>query len=232
MPPLASNDTGLTPVRVWDLPTRLFHWALVVCFIGSIVSAKLGGNAMEWHLRFGYTVFALLGFRRIWGFVGGRWSRFASFIYRPATLWRYLRGRAGAEEHLDVGHSPLGSFSVFALLLFLAAQVATGLFADDEIATTGPFNRFVADATAERLTSYHKNIGQWVLIGLVLLHVGAITAYWLRKRRNLVGPMLRGDKLLPPGVPHSDDSPSTRALAVVLLTACGAVVAWLVSLGG
>lgn len=227
-----SSSTGLTAVRVWDLPTRLFHWALVVCFVGSIVSVKVGGNALEWHLRFGYAVFALLGFRLIWGFVGGRWSRFAAFVYRPATLVRYLRGNFHAAEHLDVGHSPLGSFSVFALLFFLVAQVATGLFADDEIATTGPLNRFVSDDTALRLTSYHKEIGQWVLIALVLLHVGAIATYWLRQRRNLVGPMLVGDKLLPEGVPQSDDTQSTRALAVVLLTACAAVVAWLVSLGG
>lgn len=227
-----SSGAGLTAVRVWDLPTRLFHWALVVCFVGSIVSAKMGGNALEWHLRFGYATFALLGFRLIWGFVGGRWSRFAAFIYRPATLVRYLRGNFHAGEHLDVGHSPLGSFSVFALLFFLVAQVATGLFADDEIATTGPLNRFVSDAMALRLTSYHKNIGQWVLIALVLLHVSAIATYWLRQRRNLVGPMLVGDKLLPEGVPQSDDTQSTRALAVVLLTACIAIVAWLVSLGG
>lgn len=228
----ASEQPALRAVRVWDLPTRLFHWALVGCFIGSIVSVKIGGNALAWHLRFGYAVFALLAFRVLWGFVGGRWSRFASFIYKPATLWRYLRGNFHADEHLDVGHSPLGSFSVFGLLLFLIAQVATGLFADDEIATTGPFNRFVADATALQLTHYHKHIGQWVLVGLVLLHVSAIAAYWLRQRRDLVGPMVGGDKLLPAGVPHSDDSHSTRALAVVLLTACVAVVAWLVSLGG
>ena len=229
-----SEGRGLKAVRVWDLPTRLFHWALVACFIGSISSGKIGGNALVWHMRFGYAVFALLGFRLIWGFVGGRWSRFANFVYRPATLWRYLRGRTRVEEHLDVGHSPLGSFSVFALLFFLAAQVATGLFADDEIATTGPLNRFVANATALQFTSYHKHIGQWVLIGLVVLHVAAIATYWTRQRRDLVGPMLGGDKMMPVDlpVPDSADSHATRALAVVLLTACGAVVAWLVSLGG
>lgn len=229
-----SGSPGLKAVRVWDLPTRLFHWVLVGCFVGSIASAKIGGAATAWHLRFGYAVFALLAFRLVWGFVGGRWSRFAAFVYRPATLLRYLRGQHRPAEHLDVGHSPLGSFSVFALLIFLAAQVATGLFADDEIATTGPLNRFVSDATALQLTSYHKHIGQWVLIALVALHVSAIAAYWLRQRRDLVGPMLRGDKMLPADVPvpHSDDTHSTRALAVVLLTACAAVVAWLVSLGG
>lgn len=228
------DSPGLRAVRVWDLPTRLFHWLLVACFVGSVVSVKLGGNALAWHLRFGYAVFALLAFRFAWGFVGGRWSRFANFVYRPSTLLRYLRGNFGAGEHLDVGHSPLGSFSVFALLFFLTLQVATGLFADDEIATTGPLNRFVSNATALALTSHHRHIGQWVLIALVLLHIGAITYYWARKRLNLVGPMLRGDKLLPASVavPPSADSASTRALAAVLLTACAAVVSWLVSLGG
>src|ERR1700748_1789730 len=68
-------------VRVWDLPTRVFHWALALCVVGSFTSGYIGGNAMAWHLRFGYAAFALLLFRLVWGFVGGRWSRFASFVY-------------------------------------------------------------------------------------------------------------------------------------------------------
>ena len=226
-----SKESGLQEVRVWDLPTRLFHWTLALCVVGSVVSAKIGGNAIFWHMRLGYVVFTLLAFRLLWGFVGGRWSRFASFLYSPATLWRYLRGQGRAGEHLDVGHSPLGAGSVFALLLFLAAQVASGLFADDEIATTGPLNKFVSTATGLALTSYHKTGGQRVLIGLVLLHVLAIMIYRVRRKKDLVGPMVRGDKLLPPGVPASADSLATRALAALLLAACGAGVAWLVALG-
>jgi cytochrome b len=227
-----SDQAGLQAVRVWDLPTRLFHWALVLCVAGSVVSVKMGGNAMIWHLRFGYAVMALLAFRLLWGFVGGRWSRFASFAYGPATLLRYLRGAGRRDEHLDVGHSPLGSVSVFALLFVLFAQVGSGLFADDEIATTGPLVRFVSGAASLQLTSYHKTVGQWVLLALVLLHVAAIAAYRVRQRKDLVGPMIRGDKMLPPGVPSSRDSYSTRALAIFLLTACAAVVAGLVALGG
>ena len=226
----SSTKPVLQAVRVWDLPTRMFHWSLVLCVVGLFVSVKIGGNALFWHMRLGYAVIALLAFRLLWGFVGGRWSRFASFIYSPATLWRYLRGQARDSEHLDVGHSPLGAGSVFALLLFLAAQVGSGLFADDEIATTGPLNRFVSTATGLTLTSYHKTIGQWVLVGLVTLHVCAILMYRLRLRKDLVGPMIGGDKLLPAGVPESRDSHSTRAMAVVLLTACAAIVAWLISL--
>ncbi len=232
MDPNVSTDTRLQAVRVWDLPTRLFHWALALCVVGSVISAKIGGNALIWHMRLGYVVFSLLAFRLLWGFVGGRWSRFASFVYSPATLWRYLRGRGHGHEHFDVGHSPLGAGSVFALLLFLAAQVASGLFADDEIATTGPLNKFVSTATGLALTSYHKTGGQWVLIGLVLLHVLAIVLYRVRRKKDLIGPMLRGDKLLPAGVPASADSLATRALAALLLAACAAGVAWLVALGG
>ena len=228
----ASTDNGLRAVRVWDLPTRLFHWTLALCVVGSVVTAKIGGNALIWHMRLGFVVFSLLAFRLLWGFVGGRWSRFASFIYSPATLWRYLRGQGRSDEHLDVGHSPLGAGSVFALLLFLAVQVASGLFADDEIATTGPFNKFVSTATGLALTSYHKTVGQWVLIGLVVLHVLAIVLQRVRRRRDLIGPMLGGDKMLPSNVPASADGLATRALAALLLAACAGGVAWLVALGG
>ena len=222
----------LQPVRIWDLPTRTFHWVLAACVVGSIMSAKIGGNAMVWHFRFGYVVFTLLAFRILWGLVGGRWSRFASFIYAPATTLRYLRGGSRAHEHHDVGHNPLGAFSVFGLLAILAAQVGTGLFADDEIANTGPLIKFVSGATSLLLTKWHKTFGQWIIISLVLLHVAAILFYLLKKKQNLVRPMLSGDKVLPANVPASADHVRSRGLALALVAACGAVVAWVVGLGG
>ena len=221
-----------TPVRVWDLPTRTFHWALAVCVIASVVSAKIGGNAMVWHFRFGYVVFTLLAFRILWGLVGGRWSRFASFVYAPATTLRYLRGQSRTDEHHDVGHNPLGAFSVFGLLALLAVQVGTGLFADDDISNTGPLIKFVSSANSERLTHWHNSFGQWLIITLVVLHVAAILFYLLKKKQNLVRPMLVGDKALAPDVPASRDSGASRTLALVLLGACAAGVAWVVSLGG
>jgi cytochrome b len=218
-------------VRVWDLPTRAFHWVLALTLVGSVLSAKIGGNAMVWHFRFGYVVFTLIAFRVLWGLVGGRWSRFSSFIYAPRTVLRYLRGQARADEHLDVGHNPLGSFSVFALLGLLALQVATGLLADDEIANVGPLNRFVSSATASQATHWHKDYGQWILLALVLLHVAAIVYYLVRKQQNLVRPMLVGDKPLPPGTPGATDSAATRLLALLLAALCSGAVAWVVSLG-
>ena len=225
------NDVDFSkPVRIWDLPTRLFHWALVLCVIGSVVTAKLGGNATVWHLRLGYAALALLAFRLSWGVIGGRWSRFSSFVYSPAALWRYLRGRPAAGDHFEVGHSPLGALSVLAMLVWLLVQVGSGLIAEDEIATTGPLVRFVSNELSLAWTGYHKGLGQWGLYALVGLHVAAILFYRIGKKRDLITPMLRGDKQVAADVPATRDSRATRLLALALLAACAAAVAGLVKL--
>lgn len=201
-------------IRVWDLPTRAFHWLLAISVIGMVATAKLGGNWMEWHLRLGHVVLALLIFRLLWGFFGGHWSRFASFVFGPAAVWRYLRGEA--PDHHRIGHSPLGALSVFALIAVLLLQVATGLLSDDEIAFFGPLARFVDGNTVSQATSFHKDIGQWLVIALVGLHLVAIVVYQFVKRHNLVGPMVHGDKALATAGPSSRDGVSQRALALVL----------------
>ncbi|ABM35540.1 cytochrome b/b6 domain-containing protein [Polaromonas naphthalenivorans] len=221
-----SNKT-LTKVRVWDLPTRLFHWTLVAAITGLAISGTLGGNAMVWHFRFGYGVLALLLFRILWGLVGGRWSRFGAFIYAPQSLIHYLKGK-GKPEH-SVGHNPIGALSVFAMLGFLVLQVASGLLSDDEIAFSGPLTRFVANATVSLATDYHANIGKWILLGLVLLHIGAIVVYLLRKH-NLVGAMLHGDKELVVKVPASRDDTASRTAALLLFMLCAGVAYWVSTL--
>lgn len=215
-------------IRVWDLPTRLFHWALVAAVIGLAVTGTIGGNAMVWHFRFGYSVLTLLLFRIVWGLVGGRWSRFGAFIYSPASVINYLKGK-GRPEH-GIGHSPIGAGSVFAMLGFLLAQVGTGLLSDDEIAFAGPLTRFVSNATVGLATDYHKNIGRWILLALVLLHIGAI-AFYLWRKHNLVGAMLHGDKELVTPAPASRDDTTSRLLALGVLLACAAGVYWISSLG-
>ncbi len=218
-------------VRIWDLPTRLFHWALVICVVFSVVSAKIGGNAMVWHMRSGYTVLALVAFRILWGIVGGRWSRFSSFFYSPAALMRYLSNEPLPGDHFEVGHNPLGAFSVLAMLAWILLQISTGLIADDEIATTGPLIRFVSGKVSEIGTAYHASFGQWGLYLLVAMHVGAVFYYASRRRRKLITPMFSGDKQVAHDVPSTNDSWATRLFALTLLGACAAAVYLLVSLG-
>ena len=220
-----TDNASTQPVRVWDLPTRVFHWLLVLVFIGLVVTGKVGGNALVWHMRLGLGVLALLCFRLVWGLVGGRWSRFASFVHAPATVLRYLRGQARPGEYLDVGHNPLGAGSVLAMLGLLMLQVGTGLLADDEISSTGPLNKYVANATGLLATGWHKNVGQWLLLALVALHLGAIVFYRLRGQ-NLVTPMITGDKALPADVPASRDSTATRLLGLAVLAAGVALAGW------
>lgn len=217
-------------VRVWDLPTRLFHWGLAACVIGLLVTANIGGNWMNWHFRFGYTVLTLLLFRFVWGLIGGHWSRFGSFLYGPASLVAFLRGQ-GAPEH-RVGHSPTGALSVFALLLVLLVQVGSGLTSDDEIAFAGPLTVLVSSDWVAAATNYHKNIGKFLVMGLVVLHLAAIAFYRWVKKDDLVRPMVTGDKRLAQAVRSSRDTAASRLSALVVLALCAALVNRLVALGG
>lgn len=225
-----SSSAPVQPVRIWDLPVRIFHWALAACVVALVVTAKVGGNAMEWHFRLGHVALALLVFRILWGVVGGRWSRFTAFVYSPARLVRYLRGASHAED--SIGHSPLGALSVFGLLAVLIAQVATGLLSDDEIAFAGPLTRFVSSAVVGQATSYHKEIGQYLVIALVVLHLLAIAFYILVRRQRLVGPMVHGDKLLDGAVAPSRDDAVSRGLALAVLAVSSALAWWAWTLAG
>ena len=218
--------TMASTVRVWDLPTRIFHWALAATVLGLLGTAWAPGDWVDVHAKLGYAALALLLFRVLWGVVGGRWSRFASFLYTPASTLSYLRGRRHP-DHL-VGHSPLGALSVFGMLAVLLAQVGTGLVSDNEEAFTGPLNRYVANATGLAATWYHRAIGQWLVVALVVLHVAAILFYVVKKHENLVRPMLGGDKEAAAGTESSADGEGHRLLALVLFAACVLAVWWVV----
>jgi len=213
-------------VRVWDLPTRCFHWTLALCVTGLLISGSLGGAAMEWHFRFGYGVATLLLFRVVWGFMGGYWSRFSSFFYAPKQVLRYLRGSFSSEEH--TGHNPLGALSVYAMLFFLIFQVASGLMSDDEIAAAGPLVRHVSGHWVSYATFYHKQIGKIVLLVLISLHLGAIAFHFFAKHDNLVWPMLTGDRLQLHEAAASVDSAKQRWRAIFVFLVCSAAVASLI----
>ena len=212
-------------IRLWDLPTRLFHWLLAGLVVASFVSGKIGGNAMDWHGKLGLAILGLLAFRLVWGFAGSTYARFVSFLPTPAKVLAYLRG-----QWRGVGHNPLGAFSVFGLLLLLAFQVGTGLFGNDDIAFRGPLYELIGKDLSDRLTGLHK-LSVNVLIALVTLHIVAIAFYVRVKKNDLIRPMLTGWKEVAPGEGASASGGGALPLAVALLVAVATVYggsgAWL-----
>jgi cytochrome b len=222
-------------VRVWDLPTRLFHWLLALSMISAFVSAHLGGYAAQrLHFLSGYAVLALVGFRLAWGFAGPRYARFAQFVQAPAVTLGYvarlMRPEPGIQDPGYPGHNPLGALSVLALLAACGAQAATGLFSYDEVASAGPLAHFVSDALVERLSGLHDR-GEVVLYVLIGLHLGAIGFYRWFKRDDLLVPMITGDKILPLA---ADAAPTEErgswARAALLLGLSLALVCFVVNL--
>jgi cytochrome b len=182
---------------------------------------------MEWHMRSGYTIVALLAFRIAWGFLGTRHARFANFVRGPAAIAQYLRTIGGGAHPASVGHNPLGALSVLALLAVLLAQVGTGLFANDDIFTEGPLAKLVSKAASDRATTIHY-WNQWVLYALVAMHLLAVLVHRVRFGDNLVGPMIAGTKELPVRYLAEDAGPTPVARAVVV-AALAAALAWYVT---
>lgn len=210
-------------IRVWDLPTRLFHWFLALCVAALVATGKSGGDWMRWHFLLGQAVLALLVFRILWGCVGGYWSRFARFYPNPLAAWRYLKSPSR-----QPGHNPLGAFSVWGLLALLSLQGLSGLFSDDEIASTGPLSHTVSGMWVERATSWHTSWGLNVLLALVALHVHAIFFYQRVKKQALLPAMLHGDQDHELAHPASEDTRRTRSLALFLFLLSVAAVTALI----
>jgi cytochrome b len=213
-------------IRVWDLPTRLFHWVLVLLVTFSIVSAQIGGNWIDWHMRSGYCILALVLFRIMWGFAGSHHARFANFVRPPAAVLSYLRALRGGTAPAQAGHNPLGALSVVALVAVLLLQASTGLFAnDDSTSTEGPLAKLVSNKTSNLLTLVHK-VDQYVIYVLLALHLAAIAYYYFAKGENLVLPMLTGDKRGTGFVASSDDA-ALRIRAAVVLAIAAAVAGYI-----
>lgn len=213
----------MAKVRVWDLPTRLFHWSFAASVVGLVATGQIGGDAMVWHFRLGYAVLALLLFRIVWGFAGGYWSRFRAFVPTPGRLFDYLRtGNKGTQS---VGHNPLGALSVLAILLVALVQVFAGLMSDDEVFAVGPLVGKVPAEWVPWTTFYHGEIGKLLVIGLVVLHVAAIAWYRFKKNQKLVTPMITGDKEMVGHHNPSRDDAVTRFFALGVLVLCGLAVA-------
>lgn len=178
--------------QIWDPALRVFHWALAVSVTAGWLLGQYGPLQMTLHFWMGYTVAALLLFRVVWGFVGPRNARFASFVTGPGAVVRYLRTLPSRVAGHVGGHNPLGGWSVVAMLVVLAAQVFTGLTMDPEdYINTGPLAGYFSSDWNRQALSLHHMLGT-VLLVLVALHVGAILYYRIWKRQDLVTPMITG----------------------------------------
>ena len=179
------------PIRVWDLPTRLFHWALVALIALQYASGEFGWLSMQWHYWLGYATLALIVFRVLWGFAGSETSRFGTFLRGPRAVFGYmaesLRGGGGRAP----GHNPLGGWSVLLMLGLVALQAISGLFSSDDIMEEGPLVAHASAATVEWMTRIHV-FNRYALVLLIVLHIGAVLLHWLIRNDNLIAPMLHG----------------------------------------
>ena len=222
---MTAASAGAVRVPVWDAPVRLFHWALAILVVFSFVTGKLAGAWLEWHMRSGYTILALLLFRLAWAVVGSQTARFTAFVRGPRAGLDYLKATLARRHPQVLGHNPLGGWMVLFMLALLLLQAGTGLFVDDEIATQGPLAVKVSNAAVARLTTLHR-YNEWVILGAVVLHLVAIATYHWALRVNLTGPMVHGKMTVPaPVAPPRMASPWLAAVLFAL--ACGAVY-WLV----
>jgi len=217
----ADKDEGRAGRLVWDLPLRLAHWGLVVSVAGAWITHYAGIEWFEWHRRLGYATLVLVVFRIVWGFVGTRHARFASFVRGPAALLAFLRDRGGPEAP---GHNPLGALSVVAMLALLLLQALSGLFANDEIANAGPFYGWVSPETSNRISGLHETNSN-LLLGLLALHLAAIAWYVFVVGRPLVRAMLTGRKGSSDVAAGDEIEGSRIALALAILAALAVALA-------
>jgi cytochrome b len=215
----------MRPMKVWDLPIRLFHWAIVVLIFFAWGTQEL--NYMDWHVRIGYTILTLLLFRLVWGLIGSDTARFAQFLRSPAAALRHLAQLRRREPDREIGHNAAGGWMVLVMLALIGVQAGTGLFANDDANTEGPLMHLVDKDQSNSLSHIHS-LNFKLIEGVIVMHLLAIVLYAVLKRQNLVRPMITGRKLMP------EELAAPRLVnpvwALPVLVAAAGLVAWVVRL--
>jgi cytochrome b len=212
-------------ILVWDVPTRLFHWSLVICFVGAWITHEMEVSGFWLHTIFGYSALALALWRISWGLVGTRYARFSHFLASPGAAMNYLRNAPAVEP---VGHNPAGGWAIMAMLALVTAQAVSGLFNGGEILMEGPWYH-AAPKWLQGLAHEFHEINFNLLLGLVGLHLGALLLHWVRRRHNLIPAMITGYR----DSQHSasDDARgigSHKALLAAFILAIAVLVVWAV----
>lgn len=221
------GDHNGTGARIWDLPLRLFHWSLALAVSVSLYTGLNGGfEEMIWHQRSGFVVLGLLGFRLLWGLVGTRHARFASFVRGPGPVLDWVRGALARRQVPWPGHNPLAGWTILALLAALLVQSTSGLFASDDLLTEGPLTHLVSSEGVSRATAIHA-WGQWTVGGLVGLHLLALLFHRFVLGERIAAAMISGRRRdLDPG---QGIDRHRLPLALVLAAAMAVAVWWVVN---
>lgn len=209
-------DGASRPVVVWDLPTRLFHWLIVLLVIAAYVTWRL--DLMDWHLWAGYAALTLVLFRLLWGYFGSHTARFARFITGPRAALHHLAQFLRREPDMQMGHNPAGGLMVLLLLALLLGETLTGLYSNNDVANEGRWSEVLPAWLSNDINQLHRILWD-LLLAAVLLHLLAILLYALIKRHNLLRPMIVGRKSLPLSVMPPPIAPWWRALAALAVSA-------------
>jgi len=220
---MTAHDKTST-LEVWDLPTRLFHWSLLTLIIACWWTSTENGD-MDWHMRCGYAVLALLLFRLVWGVLGSTTARFSSFITSPRAVLGYFVGMRKNETVQHVGHNPAGGWMVLMLLGMVLLISVSGLFANDDMMSEGPLAHYASERFSDLATAWHAS-SFYLLLALVAMHLAAIIFYLLVKKENLVRPMLTGIKHLPPGT-HKPALHIRSVKLALLILGCVSGAVWM-----
>jgi cytochrome b len=182
------KSSTATPIRVWDLPVRLFHWGLVACFVLAYLTSD-SERQRELHVNAGYVAVGLIALRLVWGFVGSRFARFSSFLYSPREAWSYLRGVTRGTAPRYLGHNPAGSYAIYAILLLACATGLSGYLMFNEIG-------------GEEMEDVHEFFANaWLLV--IIGHVAGVIFSSYAHRENLARSMITGNKAV---LSHSEVS--------------------------
>jgi len=196
-----ATTSSVRKVLIWDAPVRVFHWLMVFSFVGAYLTAESEGWRLV-HVTLGYTMAGLVAFRLVWGFVGTRHARFASFLRAPAAAARYLRGLLSGQPEPGAGHNPAGALAIVALLAMTVAVSATGWATYNEIG--GGWLEELHEVTAN------------AMLAIVGVHLaGVLLGSWLH-RENLIGAMVSGRKR---ARPEDAVRSAWRSVAALMLAA-------------
>lgn len=207
----------LKPVRIWDLPTRLCHWALVLLLAGQWASGQFGLLPIASHLWLGYALLVVVVFRILWGFVGSDSARFAYFLRGPGAVRAYLGGLGSTQATHWSGHNPVGGWSTVLILALVLVQAVTGLYAERWGVLAGPLVETVSRGTVRSLTDLHGLL-HWVLLSVVAVHVAAALYYRVRKGEDRIGPIFGSGRIALPQAPVLRFAGPLRALAVLVVS--------------